>query len=204
MKVIKREIKKEENKKKIIASLLDLLVDKPIHAITTDEICIASDVSKRTLYSYYTSKDEMMLEVVLYCFTMLNEYMDLPAFSENDTTWISYLGRKYLEFFVEKPLFGRIIIEFNEKDYVDHYESLVNRIRSEANKYELYRMFQANKMNEAIFTKGLAITLWSMVLGFSQLIAYKKAWLEAYYGLPIEWLIDEQLLILESLYKGRC
>lgn len=54
----------EETKKRIVLKATQLFVQKGYAAVTMNEVCIASNVSKGSLYHHFPSKDELFLYVV--------------------------------------------------------------------------------------------------------------------------------------------
>lgn len=54
----------EETKKRIVLKATQLFVQKGYAAVTMNEVCAASNVSKGSLYHHFPSKDELFLYVV--------------------------------------------------------------------------------------------------------------------------------------------
>jgi AcrR family transcriptional regulator len=54
----------EETKKRIVRKATQLFVQKGYAAVTMNEVCVASNVSKGSLYHHFPSKDELFLFVV--------------------------------------------------------------------------------------------------------------------------------------------
>jgi AcrR family transcriptional regulator len=54
----------EETKKRIVLKATQLFVQKGYAAVTMNEVCVASNVSKGSLYHHFPSKDELFLFVV--------------------------------------------------------------------------------------------------------------------------------------------
>ncbi|MGE7615310.1 MULTISPECIES: TetR/AcrR family transcriptional regulator [unclassified Paenibacillus] len=54
----------EETKKRIVLKATQLFVQKGYAAVTMNEVCVASNVSKGSLYHHFPSKDELFLYVV--------------------------------------------------------------------------------------------------------------------------------------------
>jgi AcrR family transcriptional regulator len=53
-----------EIRDKILANMKRLARDRGFHAVTTDELAAACGISKRTLYRYFNSKDEIIEQVL--------------------------------------------------------------------------------------------------------------------------------------------
>lgn len=59
----KREVRKNEIRKRIISACLRLMGEKSFQQITMKEVCDKAEVARKTLYSYFPSKDAMLDEV---------------------------------------------------------------------------------------------------------------------------------------------
>ena len=137
---MKREQRSEKIKDKILGTLLELYSDKTFYKMTADEISQKAEVSKRTLYKYFPSKEEMYLGMVLKCFEKLNAHMKAAAESSEDVPAkekITALGRAYLEFSLRSVDMSRVVSEFDQKKYEDKFPELVQRIDRTANEFEL-------------------------------------------------------------------
>lgn len=59
----KREERKNEIRRRIITACLHLMGQKHFQHITMKDVCEEADVARKTLYSYFASKEEMLDEV---------------------------------------------------------------------------------------------------------------------------------------------
>lgn len=72
----KREQKKQERRRAIIAAAVQVFLERGVAAATMDEIAREADVSKGTLYLYFTNKDELLLSVAIEWLDELQEQME--------------------------------------------------------------------------------------------------------------------------------
>lgn len=189
---MKRDEKKHAIKKRIIESIFEIVHNKPFDLVSVNEICSKADVSKRTLYSYYKSKDEMYLALVLLSFTRLNRSMENSlnkAEVESDIEQVLALGRGYLTFFIKYKTEAYLINSFDETRYLDVDSATIEKIRGVANKYELTSFFNQEQFDPQLYTPELALMMWSTIQGFAQLMANKNHWIEQYYDKSSDELI---------------
>jgi len=200
--------KEQQIREKIITALLNLLYEKELIQIKSDEIASKATVSKRTLYKYYETKTAMYLGVVDYCFSDMNRQLEKSfKLPEKAITLkkMELMCRTYLNYMLENPQKAKIIIFFNEQDYLKDYPEITGKIVIEANKYEPMKYFQklSKQNSDSEFSaESLAIHVHSTIFGLSLLLQTKRYWVEDYFGKNVEEIIDENVKILMKLFGG--
>ncbi|SEO32449.1 transcriptional regulator, TetR family [Amphibacillus marinus] len=200
---MERAEKKHLIRENIIKALFDLLSEKKWGDLSSNEICTRADISKRTLYVYFRSQDEMYLAIVKRSFESLMGDMS-KAFSIGRTAKekLVNLGQAYLYFMIDNPIKGSLIVGYDEMNYVVNYPEQVESIQAIANNFELMTIFQKLDLDPIIFNQHLAIFLWGHLQGIAQLINSKGEWLADYYGLTMEAMIDAQIKLASDLLEG--
>ena len=196
---MQREKKKEMIKQRIIESTLKTMESSSFDGMTVNRICMDAGVSKKTLYSYYKSKEELYLDLVHLSFLALNECFIDALKQEKDQIQeltvidqVLVLGKTYLQFIVDNKVKGKIVTEFQEPDYVVLYEDKVRAISFVANQFEL-NAFLAAKNQAEVFTPSLVLSLWASVQGIATLLVYKKEWIVDYYGLTVHEIVEQHI-----------
>ena len=199
---MKREQRSEKIKDKILDTLLELYSDKTFYKMTSDEISKTAGVSKRTLYKYFPSKEEMYLEMVLKCFNKLNAHMKKAADSSQGTPAkesIMALGRAYLEFSLSSVDMSRVVSEFDQKKYEDKFPELVRKIDRTANEFELAGyvagFYEEKGASCDVDINSVAVFLWAQLKGLSDLMSVKSMWIKDHYGISSEKLIEDSLVL---------
>ena len=197
---MKREEKKEANKKMILETLSNLMMTKSLELISADEICAEAKLSKRTLYSYYDSKTSMYLALIRLAFEKLNAFIE-ARIPEKATlnTLIEASGRGYLSFIIKERFWGKLILEYNETEYAISYPEMIEAINQEDKRFELSNLVKSSSSGQSHIDNPLVIALWSQVLGLAQLIIYKENWLCNYYKMTVEEIIDSQMAIMNKM-----
>ncbi len=198
-----RTKKKEQIKEKIIEAVLDLLTERNWESLSSNDICKKAEVSKRTLYVYFQSQDEIYLELVRRSFDKLAGEMN-TAFSEGHTATekIMNTGRAYLNFMIDEPVLGGLIVRFDGVQFFENYPEQVRGIGIIANQYELLHIFRQLNLDPERYDRTLALGLWAHLQGMAQLIISKGMWLEEYYEASTTHLIQEQMTMVEQKLRG--
>ncbi|MCK5129280.1 MAG: TetR/AcrR family transcriptional regulator [Clostridiales bacterium] len=190
---------------RILESILEQIKDKSFEKITADEIAESADISKRTLYKYFLSKDEMYLGLVEYCFSELNRLIEESLnMKKTDSAIIKIMsvGRIYLDFIMDNSGKGRIIEEYNQQGYEKDYSENIKRIGETANKYEISKLvkeyFISKNVSTDIDISTISIFLWANIKGLANLLSSKKGFLERYYKHDSNYLIEQNMLLIEK------
>lgn len=198
-----RNKKKEFIQDTIIQALFSLLEEKSWESLSSNGICEKAGVSKRTLYSYFHSQDEMYLELVKISFERMNVAIGNAMNEGVDVEdKIINLGVAYIQFMLENPVEGTLILNFDEKRFRGTYENQVNAIHMIANHYELKHLFQKLNLDTKIYDSHLAIFLWSHIQGVAQLLHSKGEWMEEYYGVSIQKIVEGQMRLARKMLGG--
>lgn len=200
-----REEKKAKIKSNIIQATFHAIEFTSYDVLSINAICQAASVSKRTFYSYFQSKDELYLELILQSFQAFSDAMESalkkqarenPAHTGIDQ--ITLMGATYLRFHIEQPTKGKLTVTFSETDYEAAYPEKVDEIRKTANRFELLSYISSNPKLRKIITPTIALSLWAQVQGMAQLLIFKKDWFEAYYKMTSEEIIIGQMQQVRS------
>ena len=192
--------KQTEIKQRILGALFECLEKKPLDSLTADEIAKAADVSKRTLYKYYTSKKEMMLALVFESFKDLAERIHqkmLGLKSEDPWEKIACIGREYMRYALNEKQRAKFILDFDETEYVQEYGEWVQAIQTYSNQFELmpfirdYFDYHSLKPNYRI--ESMTLYFWAEAQGLAALLLSKRSWIREYYGVDENALIEEHL-----------
>jgi AcrR family transcriptional regulator len=206
---LKREEKKQSIREKIVGAIIGCLDENGLDALTTKEIACKSGVSTRTLYKYFGNKKEMYLGIVAFCFRELaGSIAEKCAFADSGDPFsvIECIGRSYLEYCLKEPKKSKILVSYNEEDFIADYPEQVQEIQKYSNTFELTqfieRFFACHQIEPSVSAAGIALYLWSEVQGLATLMLSKESWIKSYYGMDIEKLIDEHMRLGKILLQG--
>ena len=197
-----------------IIKAAELIFDKKgFESSTMDDIAKQAEFTKKTIYSYFTSKEELYYEIMLEGFKTLNNLYD-KALIENEeiseTKKIKKLGQTFIEFSRTYPGYFKAISDYENKDF-DFQQDDNNPLVKEcyvAGEYsfELLKkcIIKGIKKGEIIDKTDpitVCLILWASILGIVGLINKKEKYISVYYNQSIEELVEKGFEMLLSSIK---
>lgn len=106
----RREREKETRRNLIIDTAEKVFVDRGYDLATMDEIARLAEFTKKSVYSYFPTKDELFAAVILRASEVMFRFFE-EAFASGNTGLekISAIGDAYVRFYGEYPLYFRIL-----------------------------------------------------------------------------------------------
>lgn len=120
---------KDQTRRWIFDSLIDLMSQKDFTDISITEIMANADLSRRTFYRFYKSKDELIRGYSEAIFADYLTYIGKQKFSAYDETFLTIFFTYWSQYkepfhqFQQQGLFGIILTVYNEK-IVEVYEHI--------------------------------------------------------------------------------
>jgi len=116
----KREQKKAQTRKAIVAAAVDLFSEKGYEKTSIEDLAKVADIGKSTIYTYFNTKEEIFLafceEEVEYSFSALRDRVDIdaPLIVQLHTLFMLQYGfvtrnREFGRILVRETLFPKII-----------------------------------------------------------------------------------------------
>ena len=103
-----REMLRRKNE--IIEAARQLFTEKGIEEVTMDEIAKRAEFTRRTLYSYFQSKIDLVVEVVLKAFSLAaDNFLSIRSLSCNPYEKLVELAKIYLQFFKDNPIYYSLL-----------------------------------------------------------------------------------------------
>lgn len=128
-------VDKEEKKREIALSSIDVFIEKGLQRATVEEIAKNAGVAKGTVYNYFSSKEEIVVTIWDYFETVRAEYVDNEVKNINSTKekfkvyfqFYKFIDEKLLDklFFLYREYLGAILLNHSEtlfEDFKKHYE----------------------------------------------------------------------------------
>lgn len=183
----RREQERESRKNAILDAAEALFFTRSYHNVTIDDIKTEAEFSKRTIYQYFESKDQMYAAIILRAFTYLCELSrDNVASHTNNvsspTKELLVFANSMQRFLSEREEYARMILEFENNNtlfnaadpYIIESLSLRNQLF-----YLLMQVIEQGQHHRQIKTSSsaeeLTLILWGHIAGTMNLILSKGA-----------------------------
>ncbi|WP_164931364.1 TetR/AcrR family transcriptional regulator [Longirhabdus pacifica] len=129
----------DEKKNKYAVKLLPYVRKFGIDTLKTDEIASIMDISKATMYKYFSSKDEIIAYIVDLCIAFIEE--DEQKQERNNEDFVLFFQQSYKRSILLSFYISDIFLKDLKTGYPSLYEtltaSLQDRIKKQANHYDL-------------------------------------------------------------------
>ena len=115
----------------IIQAAHDLFVEKDYDKVTMNEIAERSDFSRRTLYIYFKSKLDLLVEVIIKIFTDFEK--EIPKLLEKEKDAYSQLyvfATKYYDFYKKNPAYYSLVQYFDVAIHKE-YDKLSDTVKKD-------------------------------------------------------------------------
>ena len=178
---------------------------------TMDEVALEANYTKRSLYYYFKSKEEIYLSIITRGFKILNslniEFTN-KAQEAQGIEKVRKLGEAYYYFYKQYPEYFHAIAEYEnrEQDFSEDNpiisecyaegEKIVDMLKKALEEGILDGSIRGN-----IDVEMMAILLWGQLNGVITVIARKKRYIEAYYKKNDDEIIRVLSDIVERVLK---
>ncbi len=198
----------------IIDAAEELFDEKGYEHATMDDVAKKAEFTKKTIYTYFASKEEIYFEIMLRAFETLNRMVD-DAFLQNKVKGalekISLLGRTYVDFNIEHPFYYRAIMDYENKefDFQDDFQNELVQKCYASGQYsiELLESFiregvEENEVIESPDPKILSLVLWSSMAGLLGLINRKEKYIKTYFNSDTDTVLEDGFKIIVNSIKN--
>lgn len=205
---------KEIRKNDIIDAAQEVIFSKGYNQASMDEISKHAEFSKRTVYSYFSSKEEIYFEIMVRGYNLLNEQIQ-NMFNENPQKTalekIKQMGLVIYKFSTQYPNYFEAIMSYENKEE-DFDIQLSNSSRDNCyNLGEILFSYLKTTLEEGV-KEGLirddidvvntSIYIWSSTIGLFDVLIKKKKYLENYHSRDTDTLLKNGLdMIIYSIKK---
>jgi AcrR family transcriptional regulator len=199
-------------KNDIIDAAEKVFFEKGMRQATMDEVAKKAEFSKRTIYVYFQSKEQIYYEIMLRAFKALNNMMtvNLEKYrSVNSIEKIKIIANTFIQFSIKYPNYFRVIVDYeNQESDFNTQDSVISECYKEGEKALgnlkeiLEQGIQEGRLLENINVDHTAIILWSSIAGIFNNIAKKEDYLKYYHDLKAPQLIEETFeFMIRSIVK---
>lgn len=211
----RKEKEKLMRRNDIISAAEKIFTIRGFEYATMDDISKEAGFTKKTLYSYFNSKEELYYEIILKGFKTLNTICDeilSKEFNRSECEKIKILGRTFIDFSCKYPGYFKAIMDYEnkEQDFQQDSQNTIIKQCYEVGEHSLdilkeciIKGIEKGEFSDKNNPVTVCITLWSYILGFVGLINKKERYINIYYDKDIDEIIEESFeIILNSIKSG--
>jgi AcrR family transcriptional regulator len=203
----------------VIDAAETLFMEKGFEQTTMDEIAKSAGFTKKTIYTYISSKDEIYMEIMLRGFQLLNKLIDealaLQRY-ESCIDDIKLLGLTFASFSMKHNYYFRAITNYENKA-LDFDQSNQGNQRTliescyTAGQYSMHYLetfirngIEKKEIINTLDPKIVALFLWSSMTGLINIVGRKEKYVIAYFNDNTDLILEEGLnLILNSIINKK-
>lgn len=205
---------KEIRKNDIIDAAQEVIFSKGYNQASMDEISKQAEFSKRTVYSYFSSKEEIYFEIMVRGYNLLNEqiqniFNEIPQKTALEK--IKQMGLVIYKFSTQYPNYFEAIMSYENKEE-DFDDKIINNSRDNCyNLGEVLFSYLKTTLEEGISEGSIrgdidvvntSIYIWSSTIGLFDVLIKKKKYLKSYHSRDTDTLLKNGLdMIIYSIKK---
>jgi AcrR family transcriptional regulator len=202
---LRREREKAQRRDDILRAAKNVFFTRGFHAATVDDVAVAAEVSKGTVYLYFDTKETILAHLLLDGLDALIADLETAYAIDQPLdagTRLRRIAAAYLEFFQTSPDYYRLIMAFDRGQFqaaIDpgvYQDVLTRSLRGLEWVERAVRQAQAEGLIGAVDPREAAGVLWAGLNGVLVLLSHPlraeivATDLEALYGTMTKVLID--------------
>ncbi|MEJ5056233.1 TetR/AcrR family transcriptional regulator [Sphingobacterium sp. MYb382] len=156
------EIATSQKKEAIFLSTLKLIHEYGFHGTPMSQIALQANVATGTIYHYFTSKDELILELFKYCREKTNEHIFQFDEEASYKERFASVWKRLVHYYVENKEIFRFIEQFYSSPY---YELMQQRKDPSYYGVDRMRLFFKEGIDAGIIRDVNFFTLVSIFIG---------------------------------------
>lgn len=208
----RKEKEKFLRREDIIRAAEELFFERGYERVTMDEISRKAEYSKRTVYAYFQSKEQIFHGILFRAFSTLNALINRELREKerlNGLEKLKLLGGVYINFIKSDPKYFELIATYNgsksELPADDEFRR-VSDAEGEKTFYFLLRLIQEGiqdkSIRQDIDVKRTAFVLYANIMGIANLVMNKEGYLLDH-SLMAEDFIQEMFNFIERSITNR-
>jgi AcrR family transcriptional regulator len=165
----RKEREKERRKEEILDAAQRVFVEKGLTTATVDDIAVAAELSKGTLYLYFESKEDIYLAIMMRGLRLLHSMFDEIISQETSIVKILYrMEKAYTEFFNTQRHYFRMLNSAHRPNVHKEVSEAMRRAyaaESKKNWEQIIDLFnrgvREKKVRNDISPVEMAVIIWS-------------------------------------------
>jgi AcrR family transcriptional regulator len=199
----KRAEKKYRLYNEIIDAAQSVFFEKGYQIATMDDICANANISKRTLYMYFTGKDQLIMAVLDRGFDLLVSHYQVIE-EKDPLQRLEWIIRNFIQFSFNEPDYFMLIAQFENQreDFNQNQDPLVKSVYQKAN-FMINVLLDCVKdgIDQKVLTQrydpvNATIILWSSLFGLCSTLIKKRHYMKFELNRSAEDMIEDTLKMI--------
>ena len=197
-----KDKRKNINKKDIVDAAEKLFFTKGYNNSTMEQVAMEAGFTKRTLYSYFKSKEDIYEKIIQRGYEVLNEKFLDTLEEKKDSTELSKIkamGYALINFERDFPGYYKAIFEYDGGEILSNEleETTIDMLQKSI-KEGIINGEITDKMDEV----SISLILWASIVGFVNTFSRKQKYIKDYFNKDSREVIEKGLnLVLDSIKK---
>lgn len=199
----RKEKEKEIRRKDIIDAAERIFFTKGYHYATMDDVAKEAEYSKRTVYVYFNSKEQIYFEIMIRGYRLLIVMLEAELQEDNAYTAIEGIRQMAVtlyRFSMDYPEYFGAIMEYEnseldfQKGIPDHSKEECYALGEQILGYltdTLKKGIAEGSVRSDLKIRSTALALWACIIGVFNTVKKKKYYIENYHGIKPEELVSE-------------
>lgn len=210
----RKEKEKLIRRNDIINAAEKVFFEKDFEHATMDDIAKEVEYTKKTLYSYFKSKEELYYEIMLRGYNTINAMCDEKLneiCSKPESEKIRAIGIVFINFRHQYPGYFKAIMDYEnrEDDFQKNNESAIIAQCYEEGQHSfniikecVIKGIENGEFSNKIDPVTTVFTLWSYLMGIVSLINKKERYINNYYNKTISEIVEGSFEIIINSIKN--
>ena len=197
-----KDKRKNMNKKDIVDAAEKLFFTKGYVNSTMDEVAQEAGFTKRTLYSYFNSKEEIYEKIIQRGYELLNiKFLDVLEATKDDSeqSKIKAMGYTLINFERDFSGYYKSIFEYDGSETIPNglEENTIDMLQKSIKKGIIN-----GEITDKMDAVSISLILWASIVGFVNTFSRKQKYIKDYFKADSRELIERGLnLVLDSIKK---
>lgn len=198
--ISKRSLNKKIRTQKILEAAESLFFNKTPENTTMDEIAGKARLSKATIYAYFKSKEEIILEIAKKAHVMLRKSLSENNKQPDGFTEIQGIVDRFFTFTWEYPDYYYIINYIENNSLKQFNEDATKMILDTTSVFEksIKKGIRDGSIKKTINPEIISKTIWGMLAGLSQLIVSKESIIKSETGIDRRKILSSFMQLLRE------
>lgn len=206
----RRERERQRRREAIVDAAERIFFERGIESATMDDVAVAAELSKGTLYLYFRNKADLYLAVVVRGMAILRQMFERASVAhERGVDKIEAIGRAYFEFSKRYPDYFNAMLHFESTAPVGG-ETLDGTRECERQSADLMELCarairagtEDGSIRADVHPMKTALTLYGLSTGLLQIIAIKGRQIKEQHDINPDELVATFFDLIENSLRG--